>query len=1095
MRVKVDFLDDPKSSAALSLGDLTFIIEEPRSSFFTPACKHKDSSSSVCWERWKHIQCFHFVYASPRQAALYSRLDVPHYSESAVKMKSAIAEFVQAHPGLDCLSHHHLPHENSITPFLLVFNCLPPAVETIYSTIDWECIARTPYSQFEQAAKESFVSTSGPPRQFLFSDFGHTSGLNQSRDDDPSGMPRPAVLNGTSNHARLFVQVTALAILLAPSLGIPSDSVYVDPDYPERHHEFQEVIHPDNRVEAIRMAIISSMLTCGCHRDNNNCSTIPGMMLVLVLSRFVAINDVPCRSSVITYSRKIITSYGRKTTTPFYECLNDLITYYQLSSNLSRRFIGHDLFIKPTAPWKPSQTQSEIDFGMFLTPCHFHLHHYLSCFIHFLKELQNHLGLGYVEMACLVYCANLKETPLFFVETARDVLSLKPSDEKLRTWGRGIGFGYGFYLSICQRRFFLKSKYSEQGFDFKSPGSRYQYSASTAVLGYSSFRSHVISIVGCCLEVWQSDPTRPTHRAKRQSCFADLRDFLQSNLDGFGYLKVQHLIMVASPIGLLPLWVSSMASLEYNGRTFTKLCAAYGVAKTDINVSFARKYLTAASSAIGESFSVTENCICKFARDTVKMIDKKMVKGQSASKSNFSDTVFNEQCFYFPDKNGSCLRIFMSDGKSSTLTGALFERWIVSHDCPNHFVSTTQVHKYVPVGKSITHIPLKFELARSLSRGNPLPNLSRYKQRNIDYLFLRSPVVSVSKWNVLRGQGATSLKEIDCDANNVGEDDGGNEDEGIAKEDAAEMSDSPRNNLVPIDDGFIRVAVLRKTVGLGEDLEVQALSKKSPAFSEDGSLNWLDRNRKRDGSFSLSLSDDESECDSNYGSDFLTLPACTFPSGGISKKRTASLHRSGCQKSSKRNDTFSLGCFPHVTRSEVQGGYLPPSFPARSWWLHRVEHKQYYRLDSRNLIIEMLPSISFRISDYLPWSKNRLSYVFIEEDPGLTLNLMILPPTLPGLTVLPGHSFPIFHTKANALFYGRLTILLTVLHSSFFSTVIRVSQKNGMSLRPTPSPTYILLTSRNRLPFGFLYVQENNVMFGFLDTNFSIVKDSIIKYS
>jgi hypothetical protein len=65
MRVKVDFLDVPIASAALSLGDLTFIIEEPRPSFFTPACKHKDSPLSVCWERWKHIQCFHFVYASP----------------------------------------------------------------------------------------------------------------------------------------------------------------------------------------------------------------------------------------------------------------------------------------------------------------------------------------------------------------------------------------------------------------------------------------------------------------------------------------------------------------------------------------------------------------------------------------------------------------------------------------------------------------------------------------------------------------------------------------------------------------------------------------------------------------------------------------------------------------------------------------------------------------------------------------------------------------------------------------------------------------------------------------------------------------------
>jgi hypothetical protein len=136
MRVKVDFIDGPNSSAALSLGDLTFIIEEPRPSFFTPACKHKDSSSSVCWERWKHIQCFHFVYTSPRQAALYSRLDVPHYSESAVKMKSVIAEFLQAHPGQDCLSHYHLPHKNAITPFLLVFNCLPTAVDTIFTRMD-----------------------------------------------------------------------------------------------------------------------------------------------------------------------------------------------------------------------------------------------------------------------------------------------------------------------------------------------------------------------------------------------------------------------------------------------------------------------------------------------------------------------------------------------------------------------------------------------------------------------------------------------------------------------------------------------------------------------------------------------------------------------------------------------------------------------------------------------------------------------------------------------------------------------------------------------------------------------------------------------
>jgi hypothetical protein len=124
----------------------------------------------------------------------------------------------------------------------------------------------------------------------------------------------------------------------------------------------------------------------------------------------------------------------------------------------------------------------------------------------------------------------------------------------------------------------------------------------------------VISIVASFLGVWQSVPTQPAHRAARLFAFADLRDFLQTYLPGFGFLKVQHLLMVASPIGLLPLWVSSMASIEYNGRTFTRLCADYGFAKTDINHPCALKYLSACSAALGESLPVMENSICKFGR-------------------------------------------------------------------------------------------------------------------------------------------------------------------------------------------------------------------------------------------------------------------------------------------------------------------------------------------------------------------------------------------------------------------------------------------------------------------------------------------------
>ena len=41
-------------------------------------------------------------------------------------------------------------------------------------------------------------------------------------------------------------------------------------------------IPPDDIVEDPWMAILNSNLKCGCHQDNNNCSTIPGMFFLLV---------------------------------------------------------------------------------------------------------------------------------------------------------------------------------------------------------------------------------------------------------------------------------------------------------------------------------------------------------------------------------------------------------------------------------------------------------------------------------------------------------------------------------------------------------------------------------------------------------------------------------------------------------------------------------------------------------------------------------------------------------------------------------------------------------------------------------------------
>jgi hypothetical protein len=397
--------------------------------------------------------------------------------------------------------------------------------------------------------------------------------------------------------------------------------------------------------------------------------------------------------------------------------------------------------------------------------------------------------------------------------------------------------------------------------------------------------------------------------------------------------------MVASPIGLFPLWVSSMAStIEYNRRTFTRICAAYGFDKTDINYPCALKYLSACSAAIVKSLSVTENSICKFGRDTVKMVEKEMVKGQSAVKSNFPHTVFLEQSFYFPDLAGSSLSIYTPGGDSSTLTGALFKRWINSHDCPAHFKNTTELHQYVPVGKFITDFLLKFELARLLPSVNLQPTLDRYSQRNTDFLFQRSPVVSVSKWNALLGKEGTSSKESHFDANNE-EDGSANDEDGIAMAAVVDTTEFPGSDLVLIEDGLAGVSVLRQTVGLVDDLVVRELPTHSTPDLEGGDLNWLDKNDKRDGAFFLSFSDEESECDPG----FYTLPHGVLPlsRGVLQKWRASIIDHTACQKSFKLNDYFAMGSFLHVSRSGTQPGYLPPSFPVPSWWLHKVEQKQH----------------------------------------------------------------------------------------------------------------------------------------------------------
>jgi hypothetical protein len=133
-------------------------------------------------------------------------------------------------------------------------------------------------------------------------------------------------------------------------------------------------------------------------------------------------------------------------------------------------------------------------------------------------------------------------------------------------------------------------------------------------------------------------------------------------------------------------------------------------------------------------------------------------------------------------------------------------------------------------------------------------------------------VVSVSKWNALLGKDATSSKQSHFGANNE-EDDSADDEDGISMADVVDTTEFPGLDLVSIDDGLAGVSDLRQTVGLVDDLAVRELPTHSTPHSEGGDLNWLGKNKTRDGAFFLSFSDEESEC----GPGYYTLPAGVLP--------------------------------------------------------------------------------------------------------------------------------------------------------------------------------------------------------------------------
>ena len=158
------------------------------------------------------------------------------------------------------------------------------------------------------------------------------------------------------------------------------------------------------------------------------------------------------------------------------------------------------------------------------------------------------------------------------------------------------------------------------------------------------------------------------------------------------------------------------------------------------------------------------------------------------------------------------------------------------------------------------------------------------------------------------------------------------------------------------------------------------------------------------------------------------------------------------------------------------------------------ELRHSFTLNPSSLVRKLTPETFPNICDYRTWGKSRESLFSIEHTFWIGSFFKIIPSSLPGIVYFHDHHFPLFSKKRDAEFYGCLTILLSVHPQTFFGYVTSCCQIKGMIQDGVGVPRYILIETKSVSPFAFLYILDDAHMFGFFDSKYQIIPDSILTY-
>ena len=670
------FLSLPQYQHLLNktIDNIIFLFEE----YTVPTSRSLSSMGQLSTERWLLTRPrLHCVMQNTSDTGMYYLAKSAATCHYQVHIRSLIKSLI-AYEGVPLEVFIYNPTKDYSNDFMVVGNTVQ-ATKTLNKKINWASMKSiisdqkdTGFALSSKSSSSSSTSSSSlssviprkrkrqSPKSFV--DFGWTSSTCQTRSGSQSGVALPRLKPGTDNLLvkKLFSGMSkTVKKIVAPWIDSPMESLFQDCDSSDRQVNFQNPIVEGNIIEAIRVAKSTVDDLCAPHEDTQN-SLKRNMTCVLSISR------------IESHTRYVGVGFGRKSidvaedeairVDPFTSAIVD---FYQ-STEIDQRSVTPNLLTGPESSPIPS-------FPVISNVCNLNPFSYQLTFVELVLRLVQKFDLNMIEIISVVTCYEIFPNCLYYFGVAANIFlqDLEIDDTKKF---RGTLFGYK--LSEVIMHIFHTTREvrcsnfrkSSTGTATKLPPSRFNcYTSLEKITTLQSF------------DLWEERCNHKFHhlimfndkywKTKNQPsmklAYGKLLNQLKPYAPNCGTLTLQHEVAILSSLGLLPLWVFSFASVNYEGKSMKYFQETFPcIAETDEKKRIST--IITLTSALNEIFATTltvrdtENIICKAYRS-------------KKNTNHFRDIIFPNQCVI--DFRHDGFKVYDLQGQPSTFLGSLIKLW------------------------------------------------------------------------------------------------------------------------------------------------------------------------------------------------------------------------------------------------------------------------------------------------------------------------------------------------------------------------------------------------------------------------------------